>query len=115
MAQLTEKRLEKVAPILDRFRELLVRDRRFSTSSLEDELCEAIGTGYRGLKDFVEDLLRHPDHRHVALYYMQYSNASGPVVEFWGPLADAYGVSSYHADNREAAQESFWHSFFAES
>lgn len=113
MAHVTERRLEKVTPILNAYRETLIAKQRFDTGSLERDLCEAINTGYRGLKDFMNDLCKYPHHLHVALYYMQHSNAPGPVMEFQGALADAYGIPSYYSDEREAAQNLFWSTFFA--
>ena len=38
------------------------------------------GVGYRELKDIVRDLARVEEFQHLAAYYMEHSNPTGPVV-----------------------------------
>lgn len=103
---------QKVATILNSYRQRLVTTKAFDARSLERELCEALNTDHRELKTFMNDLCKYPEHLHVAIYYMQHSNATGPVVEFQYALANAYGVRTYYSDECKAAQELFWSNFF---
>ena len=109
MYKLTDRRLNVAEEILDNYREKLVKTEKFNVPSLERELRDMWSIGYQELKDIMLDILKNHDrYKYVALYYMEYSNAPGVVSEFKRPLADAYGISHYHSDDRDDAQQSFW-------
>jgi hypothetical protein len=59
-------------------------------------------------------MARHGRFQEVAAYYMEHSNAPGPVREFKTALAAIYGVKSYdYAPDLELKRDQFWHRAFA--
>jgi len=62
----------------------------------------------------VEGRQKAPDYTfRVGIYYMQNSNPPGPISEFQAPLAKAYGIASYHDQDRQQKQEELWAAFRA--
>jgi len=111
MSRLTERRLRKAIPILEEYRDKFYRHLRFDTGLFEMELRDCLNLGYQGFKGVVKDMLRMTRYKYLALYYMENSNAPGPVSEFWGPLAKAYGVRFYRAPDMEKKRSLFWDKF----
>jgi len=53
----------------------------------------------------------YPRFWYLALYYMQYQNASGPVLEFQATLAKQYGAKYYESDEFKEKKKEFWETF----
>jgi hypothetical protein len=118
MYRLTDRRLESARPILEKYRAALIANKGFHPGSLEQELrqCFAVGgtpLGYQSLKDIMIDMLKRERYRHVALYYMEHQNPTGPVSEFQGPLARAFSMPQYDRQDREGKRKQFWGAFFS--
>lgn len=109
MYRLTEKRFRDAGDILKRYREQLFRAKRFDVGSFERELRDLWDVGYQELKSIVRDMANHGRCEELAVYYMENSNSSvGVVMEFQAPLAKIYGITHYHAKDREQRQREYW-------
>ena len=108
MSRLTERRLEKARPILEKYREDYLCNGRIETGQFENELRACWNMGYQELKDLIEDMLKIPQYRRIAAYYMQFSNPPGPVSEFKPHLAKLYGLETYDCKERHAARDAYW-------
>lgn len=113
MANVTALRLEKVAPILERYREELKSNHCFDASELEREIRETLDFGYQSIKTFMPGLCKYPEHLHVAVYFMQNMNSTGPSSQHKHAIAKAIGVRAYGSKELEEAEQSFWSKFFA--
>jgi hypothetical protein len=113
MYRLTDKRLQKAQPILDKYRADLFTARSFAVRGLERELRDTWSLGYQELKDIIRELLKNDRYREVAAYYMERSNPVGVVSEFQQPLAYLYGLKWFHAPEREGKRAAFWERVFA--
>lgn len=115
MYKLTESRLKKAEPVLERYRAELIEVGCFSASAFERELRDIWKIGYQDLKDVMLDMYReHDRYQHVALHYMEHSSSPGVVTEFKRTLAEAYGIRSYDHGDRANAKAKFWHDAFLE-
>ncbi|RCS42320.1 hypothetical protein DTL42_19470 [Bremerella cremea] len=108
MYQLTERRFQKVEHILEDYRNQLILNGCFYAPSFEGEMRSSLNLGYQTLKDIVRDIVKkHSRYRLVALYYMQFMNAPGPVSEFQKYLDAEYsslGLSRLKEEDRKL----FW-------
>lgn len=111
MYRLTERRLQKAANILEKYRDQLHTRFHFDARQFEMELRECWGTGYRGIKSVVKDMLKNDRYRHVAVYYMEHANAPVVVSEFKLPLAKVYGIRRYDSAETEQKRNEFWANF----
>lgn len=112
MGRLTEARFQAAKPILDRYRDQLLRTRRLDAGQLEQELKAVWKQHYQGLKPLMIDLSKRPGYVHLAARYME-GGSPGVVSEFQGPLAELYGITHYHADDREVKRREFWERAFS--
>jgi hypothetical protein len=110
MYRLTEKRLFKAETILEEYRDKLYRYCRFDAGQLDLALRKCWNIGYQELKSIMKDMLRHARYRYLALYYMQ-NISQLVVIEFKGPLANAYGSTRYDDPNTQQKRQSFWAKF----
>jgi hypothetical protein len=109
MYKLTEKRLSIAEPILTKYGSVLTSKRSFDAGSFEQELRKALDLGYSEFKDIMCDVFdKHPRYRRVTAYYMQHSNAPGPVSEYKPLLAKLYGLEGYDAPERKEKQQKYW-------
>ena len=108
MAHLTDRRFEKVKPILDKYREWLHSSGCINCGMLESELRECLNIGYRELKGIMIDLASKAHYVYLGAYYMQFQNGPGPVSEFKGTLGRLYGCGDYDATGCDAKREAFW-------
>jgi len=112
MYRLTDHRFQQAEGILEEYRALLHTNFEYSTGQFENKLKECWNVGYQEIKDILIDLIkRYPRFRYLALYYMQYQNAAGPVSEFKITLAEQYGADYYGSDEYEAKKKEFWDKF----
>jgi hypothetical protein len=112
MYRLTQKRLDAAKDILSKYRKQLFSQHSFDAGMLELELRQIWNVGYRPLKDIMIAMLAEDSFREVAAYYMQNSNAPGPVSEFKRALAEMYGVTHYDAQDRREMQDAYWTNVF---
>lgn len=110
--KLTERRLEAVRPILEKYRKLLHKSHHIDPGMLERELRDCWGIGYQALKGIIIDLAKMGRYRLVAAYYMQHQNVPGPVAEFKKPLAQLYGTRGYDHFDKEGKRKTFWENAF---
>jgi hypothetical protein len=110
MYKVTQRRLTKAQPILERHRAELHRSGSTDARAFEVALRESWNVGYQTMKDLATDLLKHERYRFLAAYYMENSNGSRQRVamEFKDDLAKLYGVQWYNATDRDAKREVFW-------
>jgi hypothetical protein len=109
MYDLTEARLERARPILERYRSKLIETRAFEPHEFENELRVALFLGYRELRAIVVEILeQHERYRYVAAYYMEHISANGVLLEFQEALAKAYGIRAYDSPELEDAGKAFW-------
>lgn len=80
--------------------------------AFEGELRELWDLGYQEIKGVIVDLSEHGRCEQVAAYYMQHSNAPGPVFEFKRRLAELYGIKRYDSEERVAKQNEYWNQVF---
>lgn len=97
--------------MLEQFRQELMSRGTFDSWLFEHELHELWNLGYRSLKDLIVDLASNNRFKHVAAYYMQFSNTSGPVCEFKPTLARLYGLRTYDCEECEQARDQYWANF----
>jgi len=110
--RLTERRFQKAQSILERYREELCENLTCNASRLERELRDCWEIGYQELKSIMRDLMKRDSFKHLAVYYMEHSNASvGVVDDLKAVLAKVYGVSHYCAPEMEEKREAFWEEF----
>ena len=111
MYKLTDRRLKKAEPILEKYRTELHGRGDFMVRVFERELRDCWGLGYQELKDIFKQLSKMARYRYLATYYMENSNAPTVASEFKRVLASLYGVTSrkgYDAPERELKREAFW-------
>lgn len=113
MPHVTARRLQKIQPILVKYREELIEKQRFNARAFESELRDTLNFQYTSIKTFVPELCKYPEHLHVAAYYLEHATSPGPISEFKVALAKVYGVRSYHGEKADAARKLFWGDFFA--
>ena len=107
--QLTNNRLEKVMTFLERHRSSLVSTGAMDTHQFEDDLKRLLKLNYKQVKDILIDIVnRYPRYRYLALYFMQYCNPTGPVMEFRSTIARAYGLEFFTPDEVDARSKEFW-------
>jgi hypothetical protein len=114
MYKLTERRLEKAKPILEKYRAELHGSGSVMARDLERELKDCWNTGYRELKDIFIQLSKITHYRYLAAFYMEHSAQGRVVSEFWSPLVELYGMSSrkeYHDPETDQKREAFWQKF----
>ena len=116
MSRLTERRLEKALPILERYRDELRKTGSIEPIIMERELAECWKSDYKGMKDIFIDMSFDDDFKYIAIYYMQHQ-APDVVREFQDRLASVYGLSYWHfnAELRECAARIFWDEFKREN
>lgn len=112
MAHVTDRRLAKITPILERYREKLRSHRSFSARQLEHEIRDELNFGYTSIKTFVPELCKYAEHLHVAVYCMQHMNTPGPIAQHKLAIARVLGIRSYNSNDREQAEHSFWNAFY---
>ena len=55
------------------------------------------------------DIVRnHPEYEHLAVYYMERNGSDSVALEFKQTLANLYGLSSWHDEEREAKRAAYW-------
>ncbi|MGA2221868.1 MAG: hypothetical protein ABSH21_08845 [Verrucomicrobiia bacterium] len=109
---LTERRLEKAKPILEKYRTQLHGSGRIVAGWLEQELKDCWGCSYKGLKTIFIQLSKITRYRYLAAYYMK-KDAPAIVEEFKPVLAGLYGIDDYDSPDRERKQKAFWQEFKA--
>jgi hypothetical protein len=99
MYKVTQRRLTKAQPILERHRAELHRSGMTDARAVEMALRECWNVGYQEMKDLAADLLKQERYRFLAAYYMENSNGSRQRVamEFKDDLAKLYGIRWYDA------------------
>jgi hypothetical protein len=122
MYKVTERRLTAARPILEKYRAQLFARHSFDTHAFEHELRDVWKTGYQEIKDVVIEItrkrrrsiiVRETDrYREVAAYYMENDNGGRTVSEFQHPLAELYGISHFHADDRGKKRDEYWKKVF---
>jgi hypothetical protein len=112
VAKLNDELLREAEPILERYREMLLKTRAFQAHSLEHELRALWSVGYQGLKPLIYTMAQHGRYQEVAAYYMEHSNGVGVVSEFKPHLAALYGVKWYHAPDCTQKRRAFWSRVF---
>ncbi|MEX2217305.1 MAG: hypothetical protein WD749_00980 [Phycisphaerales bacterium] len=108
MYTLTDRRLQLIKHVLDRYRVELSAHGRFHAGSLERDLRAALDTGYHEIKDLVCQLILRREYREVAAYYMQHIGGDMVVAEFQAPLASFYGVSAYNSPEFKQRSATYW-------
>ncbi len=108
MFTLTERRMEKISPILEAYSAFLAERNAFDCMSLERELRQSLDTGYGEIKQIMCQLIKRADFALVAAFYMQHVNAPGPISEFKAPLAEFYGVGRYDSPECDEARNQYW-------
>ena len=110
MYKVTQPRLTKAQPILERHRAELHRSGTTDAQAFEMTLRECWNVGYQEMKDLATDLLKHERYRFLAAHYMENSNGSRQRVamEFKDDLAKLYGIRWYDAKDRDAKRGEFW-------
>jgi hypothetical protein len=110
MYRVTQRRLTKAQPILDRHRAELHRTGATDVTAFEMALRACWKVGYQEMKDLATDLLKNDRYRFLAAYYMENSNGSRQRVamEFKDDLAKLYQVQWYDAKDRERKRSEFW-------
>lgn len=108
MYTLTERRFEKIKPILETHRERFLEVGWIDTGAFERELRDTLDTGYQELKQVALSLSKMPRYQHIAAYYMQNQNATGPVSEFKDRLAELYGTKTYDHFDSDGKRKKFW-------
>jgi len=111
MYKVTERRLKKAEPILERFRMQLQKSGKVDAHRLELDLRECWNVGYQEMKWLAMGLAKLPRFRFLAVYYMENSNTGGRACvasEFKGVLARIYGVKAYHSEERDSKRDEFW-------
>lgn len=110
MYRLTERRLKKVEPILEKYRAEIHKTDYMTALVFERELRDCLNMGYQALKGIAKDLAKIERYKYLAARYMEKSGAgSGVVGEFQKPLAKLYGIVHYDPPKlREAARKIFW-------
>lgn len=112
MYKVTDRRFQKAESILEEYRDSLNKNLDYDTHAFEMELRNCWDVGYQEIKDLLIDLIKkHPRYKHLALYYMQFQNAPGPVCEFHETLAKEYGAENYYSDEFEQKKDRFWEIF----
>jgi len=87
MAKLTDLRLAKLTPILDRYLTLIKKEREIDVGKFELEVYEVISgrkneSRYDTLKDYLADLLKSPKYSELAAYVIENMNSpTGPPSE----------------------------------
>lgn len=112
MFKLTDRRMERVRPILDKYRRELRERRTFDGSMFEHEMRDALDTGYQEMKDVAIQLARHPLYRGVAIRYME--SGFAPCSEFTLELPKLYGTACYRDGGYEACRAIVWRSIWTE-
>lgn len=115
MYKLTERRLAKAKELLDNSAALLAKKRGINCMEFEMQLRECWDTGYREIKDIMQQLLKMPEYRLLAAYYMQNSGGPGIVSEFQEPLCKFYGIPWKAQAPDESTVKKFWSTAFAKS
>jgi hypothetical protein len=113
MYKLTDRRFAKAKPILDMYRERMLKHRSIDSRALERELRDLWDTGYQEIKDIMLQLLKLYSYRLIAAYYMEETNGTGIVSEFQQPLADFYGVRQIGGKDFKETRKKFWDRAFA--
>jgi hypothetical protein len=108
MYRLTDDRFEKAQPTLERYRTQLHTRRKIDAKGFEKELRTCWDTGYREVKDILKRLSETTRYKFLAAYYMEHSDGSKPLTEFWPTLSELYGVDYYQSPMRESKREAFW-------
>lgn len=108
MYTLTNARLETIEQSLDAAAATLCRGGGIHCRTLEHELRDLLGTGYRELKDVMLQLFLSPKYTLLAAYYMQHIDAPVVVAEFKPTLAAFYGVEDFDSGECRAKRTSFW-------
>ncbi len=109
MYTLTPRRYVKATVVLEKYREMMLKNGEICSHCFEMELRKCWNTGYREIKDIMEQLLKDKRYVYVAAFYMENSNAAGVVSEFKGPLADLYGATDFHYDKSyKEKRDAFW-------
>lgn len=112
MYTLTERRIEKAMPILEKHRKQLLETGRFD-HRLEGELRACWDTGYRELKDIFRQLIKIPRYQLLAAAYIEdgnFTTRTGCPMEFFDPLADLYKINRYDSKELDVAKPKFWQS-----
>jgi hypothetical protein len=120
---LTPRRLEAVKPILEKYRGELFSQHSFNCGRFEMELCGVLGTGYRGIKDVMCQIVGRKQrppfekptdrYRQVAAYYMLHSNGGMVVDEFQFPLTGLFGAANPYCDDWGQKCDEYWEKTFA--
>lgn len=108
MFTLTERRMRKICATLSEFNARLERHQWIDCHDFELVLRRLLNTGYREIKDVMRQLVKQEQYARLAAYYMQFSNAPGPVAEFQEPLARLYGVRHYGSPEFASARDEYW-------
>ena len=108
---MTERRFQKAKPILDRYRDRLMKTQRLDTVMFEKELREVWGLHYQALKTVMIDLAARLEYVYLAARYME-GGFPGVISEFQAPLAKLYGIAWYYDADRDQKQTEFWEKAF---
>ena len=112
--KLTDARLAKMEPIIEKYRAQLFAQRGYEAHSIERELKDLFDISYQGVKPLMLGLAKHGRYVELAAWYMEHSNL-GPdrvVVEFQDTLAKLYGIRWYHAADRAEKRAAYWEGVF---
>ena len=109
MYKLTDRRLKKALPTLEKYRSQLYSNFWFDVWALEKELRDCWDIGYQELKGIAIDMLKNERYRHVSIYYMEHCKSIGIISEFQRSLTDVLGASRF--SEIEQASKIFWDKF----
>jgi hypothetical protein len=113
MFKLTEKRMLRLKPILEKYRSALFYKRAFKTHEFEADVKAALETGVHGFPSVVQQLLKNENYQIVAVYYVENCETTGIPSEFREQLARFYGARNLYDSTLAETRKQFWKEVFA--
>jgi hypothetical protein len=112
MFTLTEARLSKVQPILDRYRSELYTEGTHRHEECDGELKAALKVGADDLRGLWQEVfVRYPRYKYVAAYAMQFGAQEAPAAEHRPMLRGLYKTVAGGGDDLGKTGDAFWERF----